>query len=107
MHFTFEHEQDVRVWIDRMNIDKVIGNLLSNAFKYTDDGGEIRIVLSSTDTNAVIQVLDNGIGVGDESTAKHLFDRFNQGVNNTNLKIQEPVSDWIFAAPLWPCITAQ
>ena len=88
MHFTFEHEQDVRVWIDRMNIDKVIGNLLSNAFKYTDDGGEIRIVLSSTDTKAVIQVLDNGIGVGDESTAKHLFDRFNQGVNNTNLKIQ-------------------
>ena len=71
-----------------MNIDKVIGNLLSNAFKYTDDGGEIRIVLSSTDTKAVIQVLDNGIGVGDESTAKHLFDRFNQGVNNTNLKIQ-------------------
>jgi ligand-binding sensor domain-containing protein/DNA-binding response OmpR family regulator/two-component sensor histidine kinase/cbb3-type cytochrome oxidase subunit 3 len=88
IHFAFEHDHDVMVWIDRMNIDKVIGNLLSNAFKYTDDGGEIKIVLSSTDAKAVIQVMDNGIGVGDEENAKHLFDRFSQGVNNANLKIQ-------------------
>lgn len=88
IHFAFEHDHDVTAWIDRMNIDKVIGNLLSNAFKYTDDGGEIKIVLSSTDSKAVIQVMDNGIGVGDEENAKHLFDRFSQGVNNANLKIQ-------------------
>ena len=75
-------------WIDRMNIDKVIGNLLSNAFKYTDDGGEIKITLSSTGSDAVISVMENGIGVGDEENAKHLFERFNQGTNKANLKIQ-------------------
>ncbi len=88
IHFTFEHDYDVMAWVDRMSIDKVIGNLLSNAFKYTDDGGEIKVTLSSTDSKAIIRVMDNGIGVGDEETAKHLFDRFNQGVNKTNLKIQ-------------------
>lgn len=88
IHFAFEHDYDVVAWVDRMNIDKVIGNLLSNAFKYTEDGGEIKIALSSTDSKAVIQVMDNGVGVGDEETAKHLFDRFNQGMNKANLKIQ-------------------
>ena len=88
IHFAFEHDYDVMAWVDRMSIDKVIGNLLSNAFKYTDDGGEIKVTLSSTDSKAIIRVMDNGIGVGDEETAKHLFDRFNQGVNKTNLKIQ-------------------
>lgn len=88
IHFTFEHDYDVMAWVDRMSIDKVIGNLLSNAFKYTDDGGEIKVTLSSTDSKAIIRVMDNGIGVGDEETAKHLFDRFSQGVNKTNLKIQ-------------------
>lgn len=88
IHFAFEHDHDVRAWVDRMNIDKVIGNLLSNAFKYTDDGGEIKITLSSTGSDAVISVMDNGIGVGDEENAKHLFERFNQGTNKANLKIQ-------------------
>lgn len=88
IHFAFEHDYDVMAWVDRMSIDKVIGNLLSNAFKYTDDGGEIKVTLSSTDSKAIIRVMDNGIGVGDEETAKHLFDRFSQGVNKTNLKIQ-------------------
>lgn len=88
IHFAFEHDYDVVAWVDRMNIDKVIGNLLSNAFKYTEDGGEIKIALSSTDSKAVIRVMDNGVGVGDEETAKHLFDRFNQGMNKANLKIQ-------------------
>ena len=87
IHFAFEHDHDVRAWVDR-NIDKVIGNLLSNAFKYTDDGGEIKITLSSTGSDAVISVMDNGIGVGDEENAKHLFERFNQGTNKANLKIQ-------------------
>lgn len=88
IHFAFEHDYDVVAWVDRMNIDKVIGNLLSNAFKYTEDGGEIKIALSSTESKAVIRVMDNGVGVGDEETAKHLFDRFNQGMNKANLKIQ-------------------
>lgn len=88
IHFVFDHDYDVMAWVDRMSIDKVIGNLLSNAFKYTDDGGEIKITLSSTDSKAIIRVMDNGVGVGDEETAKHLFDCFNQGVNKANLKIQ-------------------
>ena len=46
--YVFDHPQEpVKVWIDRIQFDKVISNLLSNAFKYTPDGGEIRLVLTS------------------------------------------------------------
>lgn len=35
----------LKVWIDRINFDKVISNLLSNAMKYTFDGGEITVII--------------------------------------------------------------
>jgi hypothetical protein len=46
--FTFESTEDrLPVWIDRNNFDKVLMNLLINAFKYTKDGGEIKITLTT------------------------------------------------------------
>ena len=63
------------VWIDRIQFDKVISNLLSNAFKYTFDGGEINIRITHDEREAVIYVVDSGIGFKDEKTAR-LFDRF-------------------------------
>ena len=79
--FTFEHaDPEVRVWIDHSNFDKVLTNLLSNAFKYTFDGGSIRFVLSQDGQRARILLIDSGIGFKEDNTDK-LFERFYQGSN--------------------------
>ena len=86
--FTFEHDKDhVLAWIDRINFDKVISNLLSNAFKYTYDGGEVKVVLKELERDIEIQVIDNGVGIKDEDKER-LFDRFYQGRNADSLGMQ-------------------
>ncbi|MDH6343096.1 signal transduction histidine kinase/ligand-binding sensor domain-containing protein/CheY-like chemotaxis protein/AraC-like DNA-binding protein [Parabacteroides sp. PM6-13] len=90
IHFVFEYQtNDLTAWIDRSNFDKVLMNLLSNAFKYTLDGGEIIITLDTgvdkTNRGALhhymeIKITDSGIGLEKEKIDK-LFDRFYQGEN--------------------------
>ena len=83
--FNFEHEQkSVKAWIDRVNFDKVISNLLSNAFKFTPDGGNITVSLTADKQEAVIKVLDTGSGFKDEKTER-LFERFYQGDNSRDV----------------------
>jgi len=76
----------IMAWIDRVNFDKVISNLLSNAFKYTFDGGEINVEVGATPTDVVIKVRDNGIGLN-EDKPERLFDRFYQGSNSRDLHL--------------------
>ena len=86
--FTFEHDRDhVMAWIDRINFDKVVSNLLSNAFKFTFDGGEVKVVLSETETDITLQVIDTGVGIKPED-ASHVFDRFYQGRNADDMGMQ-------------------
>lgn len=80
-----ENDGEVYAWIDRTNFDKVIQNLLSNAFKFTSDGGEICIKVRQNGETVIVQVQDTGIGFNDENTDK-LFDRFYQGKNTTGMK---------------------
>ena len=75
------------VWVDRSQFDKVVSNLLSNAFKYTAENGEVVISLSADEQNASLQVTDNGVGL-DEDSLKHIFDRFYQGDNAQRLNIK-------------------
>lgn len=87
--FSFVHDaQELFVWIDVQYFSKIIMNLLSNAFKYTPQGG--RIVLSvrtieKTDGKqyAEIEVKDNGIGI-QEKDLQYIFDRFYIAENNKN-----------------------
>ena len=86
--FLFEHDKNhVLAWIDRINFDKVISNLLSNAFKYTFDGGEVKVVLHETEKEVEIQVVDSGVGIKDDEIDK-LFERFYQGRNASDLGMQ-------------------
>jgi DNA-binding response OmpR family regulator/anti-sigma regulatory factor (Ser/Thr protein kinase) len=69
---------------DRDKIEKIVVNLLSNAFKFTPDGGTIQLLTTikktATDKHAVeveIIVTDSGIGISPEETEK-IFDRFYQ-----------------------------
>jgi signal transduction histidine kinase/ligand-binding sensor domain-containing protein/DNA-binding response OmpR family regulator len=95
--FTFEHESDeIDAWIDRINFDKVISNILSNAFKFTFDGGEIKITLSCGHDNQAskilknyieIKVIDSGIGINENMMDK-VFERFYQSSNATSTNVQ-------------------
>jgi len=76
----------LNVWFDRKSIDKVVDNLLSNAFKYTYDGGEIEVrVAKGNNETAVLQVIDNGMGI--KGDPRKLFDRFYQGSSSQSLHI--------------------
>ena len=82
--FTFEHDCDqLPVWIDRSNFDKVVVNVLSNAFKYTPSGGEIGIRLTHDDHYATIAVRDNGEKIPEDKLEK-IFQRFYQADSSTN-----------------------
>ena len=82
--FTFEHDCDqLPVWIDRSNFDKVVVNVLSNAFKYTPSGGEIGIRLTHDDRYATIAVRDNGEKIPEDKLEK-IFQRFYQADSATN-----------------------
>ncbi len=60
---------------DRARILQVIMNVLSNAIKYTPDGGEIRMTAGSTEDTVWVEVQDNGIGIP-EGDRDRIFDRF-------------------------------
>jgi PAS domain S-box-containing protein len=69
---------DVRVFADGPRLQQVFWNLLSNAIKFTPDGGQVTVDLTSTETQAVIRVSDNGRGISG-SLLPFVFDRFKQG----------------------------
>lgn len=78
--------EKLNVWIDRNNFDKVLVNLISNAIKYTPEGGNIVVGVnkgndSDMDDYAEITVTDTGIGL-DEKNLNHIFERFYQGKFN-------------------------
>lgn len=72
------------VWFDVEKLDKVLFNLLSNAFKYTPKGGLIHVRLDRLDTQVRVQVQDNGQGMTPEEQA-HAFDLFYSGTRPFNL----------------------
>ncbi|UHG89576.1 substrate-binding domain-containing protein [Spirosoma oryzicola] len=72
------------VWIDTEKLDKVLFNLLSNAFKYTPKGGLIHVCIDVVAGQARIQVIDNGEGMTPDEK-HHAFDLFYSGSQPFNL----------------------
>lgn len=68
------------IWGDRMQIQKVVNNLLSNAFKYTPDGGTIVLELIDGEEECLFSVSDNGAGIS-ETDYQKIFERFYQVEN--------------------------
>jgi signal transduction histidine kinase len=60
---------------DRDRLSQVVGNLLSNAIKYSPEGGEVRVTVRLTGSEAVIAVADDGLGIEPED-AERVFDKF-------------------------------
>ena len=58
-------------------MEKVVHNLLSNAFKFTNEGGEVILNLKSSERNSIIIVKDTGIGIPPDQL-ENVFNRFYQ-----------------------------
>jgi PAS domain S-box-containing protein len=71
------------LWIkgDRVRLAQVVSNLISNAAKYTEDSGDIRLSVEASDSEIGIHVCDNGSGIEPADLA-NLFDLFYQAERN-------------------------
>ena len=61
----------------------MLGNLLSNAFKFTDRGGKVSLTVAADDGNVVITVADTGAGIPPQQLP-HIFDKFFQADNQAS-----------------------
>ena len=76
-----EHVPGEVTWdVDRMN--EVLGNLLSNAFKFTPRGGEVELCVEALDGSIQIDVRDTGAGIPPEQVP-HVFEKFYQADNQS------------------------
>ncbi|HOY06444.1 MAG TPA: two-component regulator propeller domain-containing protein [Saprospiraceae bacterium] len=74
--------EDPEVWIDHDQMEKVLFNLLSNAFKFTPDGGSVAVRLHSPTGAPVVEisVSDTGPGIPENELVR-IFDPFHQGAH--------------------------
>ena len=79
-HFTYELYSElkgIQLPIDRTYLEMMLTNLLSNAFKFTPDGGKITLTLDQTERYFRIIVKDSGVGIPPEKLSR-IFERFYQ-----------------------------
>ncbi|OIP48667.1 MAG: hypothetical protein AUK46_00810 [Flavobacteriaceae bacterium CG2_30_31_66] len=68
------------LWFDKNQLEKVVFNLISNAFKFTNDNGTIDVIIEENFHEVILTVKDNGIGISTEDLKK-IFNRFFQVKN--------------------------
>jgi signal transduction histidine kinase len=82
---TLEYESaGEEMWIfgDSDRVQQIVNNLLSNALKFTPEGGSVALVLENSDGNARISVRDTGQGIAPEFLPR-VFERYKQANNST------------------------
>lgn len=78
IQFNFHKTNDlINMWYDAKQMQKVMNNLLSNAFKHTKAGGEISLSIRKGNREVIIEVTDNGSGILPKDIDK-IFNRFYQ-----------------------------
>lgn len=83
LHLVTQLDECPTVYLDMEKFDKVVYNLLSNAMKFTPEGGTIGVKLRSQENYCILQVQDTGIGIVQEQIP-HLFERFRQAEGSEN-----------------------
>jgi signal transduction histidine kinase len=69
--------QSLHLYADRNALHDIFINLLSNAFKFTDDGGQVLIIATQKDQSILLEIRDTGIGIP-EDKLQMIFDEFSQ-----------------------------
>ncbi|MBD2753352.1 hybrid sensor histidine kinase/response regulator transcription factor [Spirosoma validum] len=91
INFSFStNEPSIPLWFDANQVVKVIYNLLSNAYKFISDGGEIRVEIEEKTDSVEIKILDNGKGISEENVKKlfsNYFQIYDYGKKNTGYGI--------------------
>ncbi|WP_367388873.1 ATP-binding protein [Lewinella sp. LCG006] len=83
IQFNFVAQKEaIPVYIDIDKVEKIFYNLLSNAFKFTQENGEIAVMITDHENHVEILVRDNGVGIS-SSRLPNIFNRFFQGDNTT------------------------
>jgi len=82
------HQNKIPLWFDARQMEKVFFNLLSNAFKFTPDGGSVYILINQESNDLTIKVIDSGPGMPKVYLEK-IFDRFYQVDNISDHKQQQ------------------
>ena len=78
-------ENPIKIWFDQDKIERVIRNLIENAFKYGMDKKKLRIAAYKKKNQAIIEIEDFGEGM-DEETLRHIFERFYRGDKGRSTK---------------------
>lgn len=76
---------DIFLDADYRRLLQVFTNLLSNAYKYTPEDGEVRVTIEEQRTNTVIKVMDTGVGIRKEELP-YVFERFYRGEKSRSRK---------------------
>ncbi|WP_256011429.1 hybrid sensor histidine kinase/response regulator transcription factor [Desertivirga xinjiangensis] len=63
-------KQDIDLYFDDVQLEKVLYNILSNAFKFTTQGGKITLEIIADQSDVLIKISDNGIGIPSHSLSK-------------------------------------
>ncbi len=72
------HVAPVSVSGDSGRLEQIVANLLQNALRYTEPGGEVMLRVARSDSEAVLEVTDTGIGI-QPSDLRHIYTRFWRG----------------------------
>ncbi|MEQ3164115.1 substrate-binding domain-containing protein [Parabacteroides goldsteinii] len=76
IQYSFQHDvSSVMLWVDTDKMEKILANLLSNAFKFTPDGGTVIIRLQDHAGYVILSVEDNGKGIQPQNLSS-VFDQF-------------------------------
>lgn len=86
INLRFDDTKKISVETDSFKFSQIIYNLLTNAYKYTEFGGEVEIKIVESDDNKIhIEVEDNGIGISNENIER-IFDAYYRSSDVSSIK---------------------